>query len=373
MSTVLTENVDLFRTFWEGFRTFEQTGEAPHEAWLAMRRLFVISNGWFNDIFQKYYGYNKPFSPVRSLEGSLWKGVTQPQLQEAVRCINRDGFYVFPQLLDSATIDQLLDFSFNSPVVLQSDQTFKRSIIGQDKTETKSASNEISYLGQVIETEKDTYFDPNRPLATNYRLREREIIQNLVVQKLLADPTIISLAQQYIQSQTMYTTVSMWWTTPFGCEKPSSALAQQYHFDMDRFKFIKFFLYLTDVGPGDGPHCYVKGSCKRKPKALRRDGRFSDEEIAAQYDPARLIEFCAPRGTLIAEDTRGFHKAKMPTTGNRLIFQVELASCLFGPKYPKSTLEPREESLKKLIAENPTLFANFGIGQQAPRVLVGSR
>src|SRR5262249_18513531 len=151
-------------------------------------------------------------------------------------------------------------------------------------------------------------------------------------------PAVLGISQQYMKSEGIHTGPAMWWTTPYGCEKSSSALAQQYHFDMDTVKFIKYFIYLTDVGPGDGPHCFVRRSHLRRPKELLRDGRFQDEEINQSYDRSDVLEFTAPKGTIIAEDTRGLHKAKMPTDGNRLILQLEMTSCLFGPGYPKSTV-----------------------------------
>ena len=371
MNNGLAEKVALIKTFWAGFKTFERTGEAPYESWLAMRRLFVVTNGWFNDVFHKFYTRNRRPSPIPTLEGSFWKGFDNKQLKIAVDSLNRDGYYVFPQLLDDATIKALLDLSLQMPVVLQSDKPVNQPATEESKVQRTDVPQ---YLGSISDTTGDAYFDPTNLVASNYRLREQDLLNSELIQQIISDPAIISVAQNYMKSQAIYTTVSMWWTTPFGCESPSSALAQQYHFDMDRVKFIKFFLYLTDVGPNDGPHCFVKGSVSRKPKALQRDGRFSDQEIESEYDRSELLEFCGPRGTLIAEDTRGFHKAKMPTGGNRLLFQVELASCLFGPKYPQSTLVPRNERLKNLIRVNPVLYSNFTPTVSTPeKVLTGTR
>ena len=90
---------------------------------------------------------------------------------------------------------------------------------------------------------------------------------------------------------------------------------------MDRIKFLKFFFYLTDVGPDNGPHCYLRASHDRKPSALRRLDRITDEEILRHYGPERVVEVMGVRGTAAAVDTRGFHKGKPLTAGHRLIFQ----------------------------------------------------
>lgn len=382
MATV-KEKLTLLKTFWSGYQTFQRTGKTPHESWLAMRRLFVETNGWFNDIFQFLYGFNKPYKPVQALEGSVLKGFTNRDVHEAVHRLKQDGYYVFPQRIKDKYLDSLVQFALETPAVLQYDdanakpqrQDAQDSLTGI-AAEESAGQNASAYfkLGHAVKT-TDVRFDPKHLIATNYRFPEPAVLNNPTVQQLMADPVVISVAQQYIKSLVIFTTVGMWWTTPYGCNKPSSALAQQYHFDMDRIKFIKFFLYLTDVGSADGPHCYVRGSCQRKPQALRRDGRFQDEEIQANYDASDLVEFIAPKGTLIADDTRGFHKAKMPTGGNRLILEFELASCLFGQTYPKSTLEVKSSELQKAIKQDPVIWSNFGITDQhagiCEKVLVG--
>jgi hypothetical protein len=53
------------------------------------------------------------------------------------------------------------------------------------------------------------------------------------------------------------------------------------------------------------------------------------------FESDRFIEFSAPRGTIIAEDTRGLHKGKHVTRNDRLIFQLEFSNSLFGSYYSK--------------------------------------
>lgn len=151
----------------------------------------------------------------------------------------------------------------------------------------------------------------------------------------------------------------MWWSTP-ALKEPSSEAAQLYHFDMDRIKFLKFFIYLTDVTPSTGPHCFVAGSHRRKPAALLRDGRFQDHELERHYAPERFVEITGPKGTVLAADTRGFHKGKPLETGSRLIFQVEFAVNMFGAS--RRLIEINEAFTSKFIDlthRYPYVYSNF--------------
>ena len=46
------------------------------------------------------------------------------------------------------------------------------------------------------------------------------------------------------------------------------------------------------------------------PSSMLKKGyaRLTDEEVEGYYGKDKVIEFIAPRGTIIAEDTRGLHK-----------------------------------------------------------------
>jgi hypothetical protein len=99
---------------------------------------------------------------------------------------------------------------------------------------------------------------------------------------------------------------------------------------------------LTDVGPDDGPHSFIEGSHRSGgiPQSMLRRGyvRLSDEEVLGHYGAARQVEFSAPRGTVIVEDTRGLHKGKAVSGRSRLILQLQFSNSLFGASYPKATL-----------------------------------
>ena len=118
---------------------------------------------------------------------------------------------------------------------------------------------------------------------------------------LIGDPSLLAIAQAYLGSRVVMDLVTMWWSTP-GTGRPSSEAAQLYHFDMDRLKFLKVFFLMTDVDEDTGPHCYVRGSHQRKPKALLTDGRKSDEDIEGHYGDRIVRHFRAP-----GNDVRGRH------------------------------------------------------------------
>src|SRR5580658_1606296 len=105
--TDLKESLKLLGTLISGYKTFQSTGKAPFEAWLAMRKLFVVTNGWSNDIFQFFYGLRHPCGPIPDLGTSIIKGVDETGLRQATEHLRTDGYYVFPQRIESQILDEL--------------------------------------------------------------------------------------------------------------------------------------------------------------------------------------------------------------------------------------------------------------------------
>jgi hypothetical protein len=343
----LADNLALIKTFADGYGEFARTGVAPTEAYLAMRQLFVRSDGRFNDLFQSVYRIAHPaIADHDAAYGTL--GITAAECDQALRGLREDGFFVFQTRLADELVSELMDYGLRTPARLQ-------------KVDQPPA-------------EEEACFDPANVIATNYRIAEAKVINFPVAQRIMCDAALLNIAQRYIASQIHLVNAQMWWTTPYECSSPSPQLAQMYHFDMDRIKFLKLFIYLTDVGPHDGPHCYVRGSAPRKPKSCHRDGRFTDEELAREYPASDFVEITGPKGTILAVDTRGFHKAKVPTSGNRLIFQLEWANSLFGQYYGRPRLIVKSAELRASLARDPKLLANYAIeNAAAPAVeLVGN-
>ena len=123
-----------------------------------------------------------------------------------------------------------------------------------------------------------------------------------------------------------------------------------FHQDRDRLSFLKFFCYLTDVGPENGPHTVVRGTHRRVPKALATDGRKDDELVRSVGLWDKVISLTAKAGTFMAVDTIGLHKGQPPVEGDRCVLQVEFATSLFGAPIDYPAFEPSELARERYAA-----------------------
>jgi len=128
-----------------------------------------------------------------------------------------------------------------------------------------------------------------------------------------------------------------------------SRSAQAYHFDNDNpTGWTKVFIYLTDVDEDTGPHVYVPNSHLLLPEKLKRDGRFTDDEI---HNGIAIGEkLIGDAGTIIIADTLGMHKGMQVKKGIRIIFQLEFVTSLIGEE---TSLNINSE---KIIHELPSFM-----------------
>ena len=110
--------------------------------------------------------------------------------------------------------------------------------------------------------------------------------------------------------------------------------AQVFHYDLDDYRFIKFFFYLTDVDLSSGPHLLLKGSHKNKKLSHQllgvRCASKPDQEIVETYGAENLVTVTGPAGLGFAEDATCFHKGTLPTHKERLLLQIEYAINNYG-------------------------------------------
>ena len=115
--------------------------------------------------------------------------------------LRRDGFAVLPDLLPARMCDDI-------------EHTAKEAMC------SLSGSTEQGR------------FRPAAPRSRRYDVPEEDLLGCAAVQVLLADVSVLKLAQEYLGASPVQDLVAAWWSAPGGGS--ASAAAQMYHFDLDR-------------------------------------------------------------------------------------------------------------------------------------------
>ncbi|MCC5637456.1 hypothetical protein LC593_16720 [Nostoc sp. CHAB 5844] len=199
---------------------------------------------------------------------------------------------------------------------------------------------------EIVMFAKSTACYANRKSHLGFYYHQKEVAQNQVgkqfttgcyfntglfcsaIKKLQNDPKLLAIAAKYLDAQPVHQGNKLWWS--FAGEstyKEQSQAAQFFHYDLDDYRFIKFFFYLTDVDSQSGQHMCVRRSHKKKKSThLWFRKRETDQDIINYYGQESLVSISGQAGFGFAEDPLCFHKGLPPTHKDRLILQIEFAT-----------------------------------------------
>ncbi len=163
----------------------------------------------------------------------------------------------------------------------------------------------------------------------------RDVVLAPYLLELVNRPDLIDLASRILGCRPTIGYLAAWWSyaTPIGAQE-----AENFHRDVDDWRFLKLFIYLSDVTADDGPHIYVQNSVS-SPR-LREIRRFSNEEVVTSFGQENILTLVGPAGDAFIENTFGLHKGQPVMRGPRLIFQVvySMFPVPYGPKKPVASL-----------------------------------
>jgi hypothetical protein len=265
-------------------------------------------------------------------------GLAAGEQDAALAGLRERGHYRFSGLLPEAACERLLQFALDEPCLVR-------------------PMDDEADGGATL-----ARYDRAAPRAVRYDLPTQALLRHPDVQAIAADLSLAALAQAYLGAVPRLDVVSMWWHTA-AREGPDSRAAQFFHFDLDRPKWVKLFVFLTDVGPRSGPHVFIEGSHRTGaiPRSLldRGQTRYDDDEVRAICTPAQWLEFAVPRGTVLMEDTRGLHKGRHVEAGDRLVLQLQYSNALFGMDYPRARFESIGPALAASVARCPDVYGAY--------------
>jgi hypothetical protein len=318
-------------TVFAGLGEYCVRGDISPRVRTSLLRMHCRTNGKFTDLLSPLMRAARPPRKASTASGVLGT-LSAARQKEIADAITRDGFYVFENRLPENVCDEIDGFARKVPALIE----------GSDKL---------------------TLFNPGQPVSKTYRILEPDVVKSSAMQRLMADRSILAVAETYLKTHPILSGAHLWYSPAYG-NAPGSDAAQEFHFDFDPPPiWLLFFVYLTDVGPDNGPHVFVRGTHtpghpEMADLLARGYARIPDEDIVGRFGADRIVELYGKRGTILAVDTRGFHKGKMPVIGHRLMGQLSFSCPAFSGAHGRTVKLPQtlDPALETAIAETPGVF-----------------
>ena len=227
-----------------------------------------------------------------------------PQAQAAAKALDVDGFAMTPWLMTPERVEEMRRYFAGHPSF------------------------------NPYKPEHGTFQVPDEtPKGTHIAHFKPEVVVNAPHALAIAnDPAVLEAVQSALGCRPTISYMAAWWSI---ASDEEGQHAELFHRDYDDWRFIKLFVYLTDVDAGAGPHIYVRGS--HREDRLMPIRRFSDAEVEAAFGGrGRFVQFEGPAGTSFLENTFGLHRGLPARKTPRLIFQVVYCQgpIPYGPPQP---------------------------------------
>ena len=151
-------------------------------------------------------------------------------------------------------------------------------------------------------------------------LKKKSILKDFLTSK-----EVLSIVKNYLNPKHISINASFFISNPVETsEKKKYSDAQFFHWDNDFTKFLKFYVYLTDIDTDSGPHIFVEKSHKFKKKQHKLCRVFNDNDIYQNYE--KIKEFHGKSGSAFFVDSYGLHKGKSPKKKSRILLNIHFGS-----------------------------------------------
>lgn len=139
--------------------------------------------------------------------------------------------------------------------------------------------------------------------------------------RLALDERLLETVAEYLGMWPQLHAIGAWLNFPVD---QAAKASQLWHRDPEDLKTVKVFIYLDDVGPGQGPFSFITAShpfgqdCNQTPPHVH-PRRVLDQEMLTTFPTDRWIECTGPAGTMIIADTVGYHRGGYVRERHRLL------------------------------------------------------
>lgn len=298
---IVESDVEVFE---KGYEQFHKDGKYNESAYYSMINMFCKTDGQFLLDKHNEIARNSPRKRISDNVDGVLGSLNKVEFDSFNQKLNSEGYVIFNKKIDPNIIERIKKFAIETPAYIVP----------------------VNNDGPMI-------YDETNLKSEKYYFNDNQLANNVDIQKLIMDPTLINIARNYLECEPIFDFPAMWWSTSY-LKTPSTHAAQQFHFDLDRLKWLKIFILISDVTEETSPHFYIKGTHipGNKPKSLLDRGysRISDEDIESHYKKDDIVMITGKSGTVFAGDTKCWHKGSVVKSGHRLLLEFQYSSSLFG-------------------------------------------
>ena len=293
----------ILDSFRDSIRVIKHYDLIKHNGYIIIFKIFIIK-------FFYSFSFIRNFKKIiyrNEIINSNFFEKDSVNIDEDLKQIDELGYSKIYNIKDK-TKNQILDMVLNC-----------------ENLDLKKIDFPISEILKKKDEELEEYLERLKEKKVSRITGSIDLKNNSILRELLTSTEMLTLVKNYLNTKVISINASFFISNPVittNDEKYSNA--QYFHWDNDFTKFIKFYVYLSDVDDYAGPHIFVEKSHKYKKREHRLCRLFSDYNINQNY--RNIKKFTGKSGSAFFEDSYGLHKGEPPKTKSRIILNVHFGA-----------------------------------------------
>ncbi len=183
-------------------------------------------------------------------------------------------------------------------------------------------SRELEFLPAEYEDAARRF---DRPILTGHYFDRIESCPS--VAQVRDDLLLHAIATGYLGHKSRVISTRLWWSFPASHASDADlrlASQEKLHFDLDDWRALKFFFYVTRVDHGGGPHVYVRRTHNRRVARhqLTLVVGHPNDDVLQTYGRENKATVLGGPGHGFAMDPFGFHMGTVVRNSPRLMLEV---------------------------------------------------
>ena len=189
----------------------------------------------------------------------------------------------------------------------------------------KKLNSTIPEVYKMKEENLEKYFARLKEKKVSKLTGYLDLKKQSILKDFLTSKEILSIVKNYLDPKFISINATFFISNPVDTtEEKRYSNAQCFHWDNDFKKFLKFYIYLTDIDADSGPHIFVEGSHKFKKRHHKLCRVYNDDNIYNSYENVK--EFHGKSGSAFFVDSYGLHKGKVPKKKSRILLNIHFGS-----------------------------------------------
>lgn len=225
------------------------------------------------------------------------------------RLVNRELIDIAESAPSSDIVKEISVNGYSSPICITSDFLLylEQLVSSTPFANLKTGEGKYFLDLQNLTNPSDAYlYNLDNPHVNNVRLNQ------------FAEDVIKPIADAYLGAKSKVLNTQIWatFTDDGNTYNPDFG----FHYDLDDYRFLKLFIYLTDVDDASGPHQIIEKSHKGN-VLFRFFNRRLEEPLSEAYG-SNVKVMSGKKGEGFFEDTLCYHKGTRPLKP-RMILQIQ--------------------------------------------------